>query len=226
MKLEKNDFIEIEFTAKIKEGGVFDSNIPEELKKLNPDYLPEQAKPFIFSLGQDMFLKGVDDFLIGKNPEKFPIEFKIELNPENGFGKRNSKLVQLMPIKVFHQQKLNPVPGVPFNFDGKIGKVLSVSGGRVIVDFNNPLAGKELIYEIKILRKINDLNEKIKSFIEFLFKKDISFKIENKKIVLETEKSMKSFAEMFKDKFKEIFDLDLEVKEPEETKEKGTSKKE
>ena len=110
MSLQKNDFIEIEFTAKLKDSEkVFDSNISEELKKLNPNYSPEQARPFVFALGQDMFLKGIDDFLIGKEIEKFPADFKIELSPENSFGKRNSKLVQLMPIKIFHEQDINPV---------------------------------------------------------------------------------------------------------------------
>jgi len=221
MKLQKNDFIEIEFTAKLKDSNLpFDSNIPEELKKINPNYSPEQAKPFTFSLGQDMFLKGIDDFLIDKQIENFPAEFEIELSPENAFGKRNSKAVQLMPIKVFHQHNLNPIPGVPFNFDGRMGKVLSVSGGRVIVDFNSPLAGKDVIYKIKILEKIDNQNEKIKSFLEFLFKRDnIKFKIENKKLILELESQLKQFSEMFKDKFKEIFDLDLEVKEIQEKKE-------
>jgi len=221
MKLQKNDFIEIEFTAKLKDSEKpFDSNIPEELKKINPEYKPEQAKPFSFALGQDMFLKGIDNFLIGKEIEKFPAEFAIELNPENAFGKRNSKAVQLMPIKVFHQHNINPVPGIPFNFDGKIGKVLSVSGGRVIVDFNSPLAGKDVKYEIKILKKLSDKEEKIKSFLEFLFKRDdIKFEIKDKKLILELPKELKQFGEMFKDKFKEIFDLDLEVEESEKPKE-------
>ncbi len=213
MKLQKNDFIEIEFVAKLKDSEKpFDSNIPEELKKLNPNHSPEQAKPFSFALGQDMFLKGIDDFFINKEIEKFPSKFTLELSPENAFGKRNSKAVQLLPIKVFHQHRINPVPGIPFNFDGRIGKVLSVSGGRVIVDFNGPLAGKDVVYEINILRKIEDKNEKIKSFLNFLFKTDkIKFSVEDKKLILELDQQFKSFAEMFKDKFKEILDLELEV---------------
>ena len=33
MSLQKKDFIEIEFTAKVKGGDIFDSNIKEDLKK-------------------------------------------------------------------------------------------------------------------------------------------------------------------------------------------------
>ncbi len=217
-KLQKNDFIEIEFTGKTTDGEVFDSNIKEVAKKINPDI---DAKPFVFSLGQGMFLKGVDDFLMGKETNK---EYKIELKPEDAFGKRDPKLVQLMPIKVFAEQKVNPVAGAMFNFDGKIAKILSVSGGRVMVDFNNPLSGKDVVYDVKVLKKLEDLNEKIKAFNEFLFKQDLKFEIKDKKITMQVDKQLTQFIVMFKDKFKELFDLNLEVKEIENSK-KETQKK-
>jgi len=212
MTLNKNDFIEIKFTAKTKDGEIFDSNIKEDLEKINSDIKP---KPFIFCLGQSMFLKGVEDFLIGKDIG----EYTIEVKPKDAFGNRDPRLVQLIPIKVFNEQKVNPFPGAMFNFDGRVAKVLSVSGGRVIVDFNNPLAGKDVIYYIKVLRKIEDLNEKIKAFNEFIFKRDFKFEIKEKKLVIQVEKQAKQFVELFKDKFKEIFSLDLEVKETEDKKE-------
>ena len=209
MALQKNDFIEIEFTGRIKDGEVFDSNISEELKKLNSN---QQAKPFIFSLGQDMFLKGVEEFLIGKEIG----DYEIDLGPENAFGVRNPSFIQMIPLKVFIEHRINPIPGAVLTFDNKLGKVLTVSGGRIIVDFNNPLAGKEVIYKIKILRKVEDINEKINSLNEFLFRKNFKFVINDKKLILEVEKGFKALVELFKDKFKEILDLDIEVKEIED----------
>jgi hypothetical protein len=108
---------------------------------------------------------------------------------------------------------LNPVPGVAFNFDGRVGRVLAVSGGRIIVDFNNPIAGKEVVYKVKVLRKINDLHDKAKALIKFLFREDLKFEIKDKKIILEIEKQMVEFVKLFKEKFKEMLDLDLEVLE-------------
>ena len=61
MPLQKKDFIEIEFTARTKEGEIFDSNVKEDLQKLNPE---AKAKPFVFCLGEGMFLKSIDDFLM------------------------------------------------------------------------------------------------------------------------------------------------------------------
>ena len=117
MTLKERDFIEIEFTGRTQEGEIFDSNIKEDLKE-SPN--AEQAKPLKFCLGEDMFLKGVDDFLIGKDIG----EYNLELTPEKAFGHRDSKLVRMIPMKVFMQQKINPVPGVMFNFDGRMAKYL------------------------------------------------------------------------------------------------------
>ncbi len=211
MELRKKDFIEIEFTARIRDGDIFDSNIKEDLKDRD---LKTEPKPFIFSLGQGMFLDGIDNFLIGKEIG----EYNIELTPEKAFGKRDANLIQMMPIKIFVEQKINPIPGVMFNFDGRIGKILTVTGGRVMVDFNNPIAGKDVEYKIKILRKVENINEKVKALIDFLFKRDLKFEIKDKKLILEVEKPMKSFIELFKDKFQDILDLELEVKEIEEKK--------
>ncbi|MGY4884984.1 MAG: FKBP-type peptidyl-prolyl cis-trans isomerase [Nanobdellota archaeon] len=206
MSFQKNDFLEIEFTGRIKDGEVFDSNIPEELKKLNPD---QKAKPLIFCLGQEMFLKGIEDFLIGKERGNY----EIELKPENAFGLRNPSLIQMIPLKVFIEHKINPIPGTVLNFDNKLGKVLTVSGGRTMVDFNNPLAGKEVVYNIKILRKVDDVNEKINSLNDFFFRREFKFEIKESKIILTVDKGFKAFVELFKDKFKEMIGLELEIKE-------------
>ena len=215
MSFQKNDFIEIEFTGKIKDGEVFDSNISEELKKLNPN---QEAKPFVFSLGQDMFLKGIEDFLIGKEIGKY----EIELNPEQAFGLRDPSLIQMIPMKVFVEHKINPIPGTVLNFENRLGKVLTVSGGRTMVDFNNPLAGKEVVYNINVLRKVEDINEKIRSLNEFLFRRDFKFETKDNKLILQVDKGFKAFAELFKDKFKEMLGLDLEVREIENKEEEKT----
>ncbi len=211
MSLQKKDFVEIEFTAKVKGGDVFDSNIKEDLKKTKLNLEP---KSVVFSIGGGMFLKGVEGFLEGKEIGGY----EIELSPEKAFGFRDSKLVQMIPTKIFREQKLNPIPGVMFNFDGRIAKILSVSGGRIIADFNNPIAGKTVIYNVNVLRKVDDINEKAKAFIEFLFRRKFDFEIHDKKLILKTEKNFVQFLELFKDKFKEILDLDLEVREVEEKK--------
>jgi len=217
MAFQKNDFIEIEFTGKIKDTNeVFDSNIQKDLEDSELLKKGQQAKPFVFSLGQGMFLQGIDEFLIGKNTGKYT----IELAPEKAFGLRQSQLIQLMPSKIFREQNLRPIPGIVLNFDGRLGKILSVSGGRIRVDFNNPLAGKTVIYNLNVNKKIEDVNEQIKHFIKFLFRRELKFEVQQDKIIIEVEKAMAQFVKLFEEKFKELFGKGLDVKEVEKTVEK------
>ncbi len=222
MTLNKKDFIEIEFTGKVKDGEIFDSTIKEDLEKVHHGHdHPIESKPFIFCLGEHMFLDALDNFLMGKDTGTY----EVELNPDQAFGKRNPSFIQMIPMRIFREHDTNPVPGAMLNFDGRIGKALTVSGGRVMVDFNNPLAGKIVTYKINVKRKITEIDEKIKALNEFLFKRDLEFKVEDKKLTIKAEKNMKKFVELFSDKFKELLDLDLEVREIEEKKEETAEEK-
>ncbi|MEK6926423.1 MAG: peptidylprolyl isomerase [Nanoarchaeota archaeon] len=218
MPLQKNDFIEIEFTGKTKNGEIFDSNIKEDLEKIHKGHDHKiEVKPFVFSLGHGMFLRGAEDFLIGKEIG----EYEISLTSESAFGKRNPSLIQVVPSKIFKDQKINPAAGYSFNFDGRVGKIIAVSGGRVTVDFNNPLAGKDIVYKIRVLRKVEGINEKVKSLNEFLFRKDFEFEVRDKKLTLKADKQFAQFVKIFEEKFKEILGLDLEVVEVEDKDEKA-----
>jgi FKBP-type peptidyl-prolyl cis-trans isomerase 2 len=223
MALEKKDFIEIEFTGRIKGGEVFDSNVKEELEKLHQGHdHPVNAEPFTLCLGEGMFMPAIEDFLIGKEESG---DYEIELPPEKAFGKRDAKLIQRIPLRVFKEQNINPAPGFLFNFDGRIGKVIASTGGRVIVDFNNPISGKDVIYNVKVLKKVTNIKEKAKALIRFLFRSDLDFEINEKKIIIESPKQLAEFVKMFADKFKEILDLDVEIKEISEKNEKAQESK-
>ncbi len=54
--------------------------------------------------------------------------------------------------------------------DGELGTVTRVSGGRVIVNFNHPLSGREVVYTFKILQKITDTKVQITSFLNSTLK--------------------------------------------------------
>jgi len=210
MAFKKMDFVELEFTGRLKNGEIFDSNIKEDLEKLHHGHNhPIETKPFVLCLGEHMFLDSIEDFLMGKDIG----EYEISLSPEKAFGVRNSKMIMRIPMKVFVEQKINPVQGEVFNFDGRLAKILTVSGGRVMADFNNPLAGKDVVYKLKVKRKVDDVNEKIKAFINFLFRRDLNFEIKDRKIIIEIEPQLSQFIEIFKDKFKSLFGMEIEAKE-------------
>jgi FKBP-type peptidyl-prolyl cis-trans isomerase 2 len=199
--LKKKDFIELEFTARIKEGEIFDTNIKEKAKKLGID----EAKPLRICMGENMILKGFDEALAGKEIGK---EYEVELPPEKAFGFRDSKLVKIIPISVFTEKNVSPQAGMLFDFDGIIAKISSVSGGRVLVDFNNPLSGKNVVYQFKVLKKIEDKEEELKILSEFYLGTD-KFEPKEGKFLFKGNFQKKAFEE-FSKKAKEILGIDVE----------------
>jgi FKBP-type peptidyl-prolyl cis-trans isomerase 2 len=164
MALKEGDFIRLEYTGKVQEtGNVFDTtdeNVAEEagIKLDNKSY---GAIPIV--VGGGHVLKGLDEALIGMEEGEEKI---VEITPEEGFGLRDPKLLQLIPMGEFKKQGMKPEVGMAITSDGTTGIIRSVSGGRVRVDFNHELAGKNLEYNIKVIKEIEDDVEKVKSMIE------------------------------------------------------------
>jgi FKBP-type peptidyl-prolyl cis-trans isomerase 2 len=164
MAVKEGDFIRLEYTGKVQEtGDVFDTtdeNVAEEasIKLDNKSY---GAIPIV--IGGGHVLKGLDEALIGMEEGEEKI---VEIAPEEGFGLRDPKLLQLIPMGEFKKQGMKPEVGMAITSDGTTGIIRSVSGGRVRVDFNHELAGKNLEYNIKVVKEIEDDVEKVKSMIE------------------------------------------------------------
>ncbi len=184
--VKKKDFIEIEYTGKIKEDNVIFDTTDEKIAKEN-NLHGHDFSPAIICVGEEQVLKGIDKSLEGKDVGK---EYEFDISPEDAFGKKNAKLIQLIPTAKFKQQSIQPMPGMQLNIDGMVGTVKTVSGGRTLVDFNHPLAGKELSYKVRINKKITDDKEKLSGYIKLaLGTKDFEVTVENgnAKITLKNE---------------------------------------
>ncbi len=176
--MDEGSFILLDFVGKIKETGeIFDLTL-ESVAKENNIYNPEFVyKPVPVIVGSHFIIKGIEEEL---KKMKVGEKKKITVGPENGFGDRSEKLIRLIPITEFRKQDIEPYPGMPINMNNLRGRVLSVSGGRVRVDFNHPLAGKELEYELEIKEEITKVDEKIKAIIELFVKTKEKIEVEVK----------------------------------------------
>ena len=204
--IRKNDFIELEFVGREVNGPVFDTNIPEEAKELG---INVENKPFIICVGQKMVIGGLDKALEGKEIDK---QYTIVLSAKEAFGDRRKEMVKLIPLKSFTEKNVAPQAGMTLSLDNHLVRIASVSGGRVLVDFNNPLSGKEITYEFKIKKQITDVSEKLKSLLNYFLKQELDFKIEGKKAVFSNKNPIAEPAvAMLNDKFKDVLGIELIV---------------
>lgn len=228
MAIKNKDFVEIEYVGKLKEtGDVFDTTDEKTAKEAGIFNEKVDYKPIVICIGEKHIIKGIDDFLEGKELG----EYKLEVKPEQAFGKKDPKLMRMIPISKFKEQNIQPVPGLRLNIDGYIGTVRNVSGGRTVVDFNHPLSGRELMYEIKVNKIVTDKKTQIESLLKVLLglKGDVEVK-DNKAVIKIDGELPKELIDEFSKKVKELTDVDVvfenTLKKEEPKKEEKADKKE
>lgn len=182
--IKKGDFVDIDYIGRLKENNlIFDITNAEEAKKNNVYNEKIKYGGKIICVGNNLLVKGIDEFLEGKECKKYT----LELPPEKAFGKKDPKLMKLISMSLFKKQNIKPFPGLQLSFDGLLGTIKTVSGGRVIIDFNHPLSGKDVVYEINIKRIVTDDKEKINSLLEQIFGKKTDFEFKENKLAIKTD---------------------------------------
>ncbi len=163
MALQKGDFVLIDYTANVKETGeVFDTTFEDVSKKEHLHKEGEIYEPKLVVLGEGWVLKALDDSLatleIGKAQ-------KVEIAPKDAFGQRDPEKVRRVPLKQLMAKGTTPVVGMRLDYNGKMAIVRSIGAGRVLLDFNPPLAGKTLVYNVTLGKKLETREEKIAALI-------------------------------------------------------------
>lgn len=161
MPFEKGDFLLVDYVARVAETGeVFDTTIEEVSKKEGIYQEGAIYEPKLVVLGEGWILRALDEAIQSLDVGQTAT---IEVPPEKGFGNRDPEKVKMYPLRRFTAQGVAPRVGMRVEVDGKIATIRAISGGRVQLDFNPPLAGKTLIYEVTVRRKIETIEEKIKA---------------------------------------------------------------
>jgi len=136
LQIETGMSVTLHFSLVLEDGHIIDSNF--------------ESEPATFSVGDGNLLPGFESILMGlvNGDER---EFTIP--PEQAFGQHNPQNVQAVERGNFDQEELEL--GAMFSFqngDGELpGVIVDVDDNEVMIDFNHPLAGKNIIFRVKII---------------------------------------------------------------------------
>ncbi|MBN2126840.1 MAG: peptidylprolyl isomerase [Candidatus Diapherotrites archaeon] len=239
--MAETNFVLIELTGREADSKkIFETTSKELAEKEEIASENREFKPICVLLGNNELFPVLEKALTEMKENE---SRKIELTPEQAFGERKKDLVRVIPIKQFKDNKMNPFPGLIIEADGLRGRVQTVSGGRVRVDFNNDLAGKNIEYELKLIKKVTDSKEKAKHLTEkYLPIPEVDYKMEKEKITITLpsglpkeisfvknalEKQLKEAIPEIKEvefKEKEVKKEEKESKESKETQKENSSK--
>ncbi|HIQ03278.1 MAG TPA: peptidylprolyl isomerase [Desulfurococcales archaeon] len=163
MPFTKGDFLLIDYIAKIKETNeVFDTTMEEVAKKEKIYREDKVYEPLLVIIGEGRVVRGLEEELQKMNVGE---EKEVEVEPKKAYGERDPSKVKMVSIREFSRRGIVPKVGEIVEINGVPAVVRSITGGRVIVDFNHPLAGKTIVFKVKVLKKIDDELEKVKYLV-------------------------------------------------------------
>jgi len=163
MTLQKGDFILINYNAKVKETNeVFDTTNDDVAKKEHLKKEGENYEPKLVVIGEGWLLKPLDEAL---TTMEVGTPTAVEIPAEKGFGPRDPEKIRRVHLRQLLEKQINPTIGARIEYQGKMATVRSIGAGRVLLDFNPPLAGRTLIYDVTPIKKLDSKEEKIAALI-------------------------------------------------------------
>jgi len=138
MPIKNEDKIKVEYTGMLEDGTVFDTS--------------EGIGPLEFEVGSGQVISGFDNAVIGMEVGE---EKKVELAPSEAYGDYDSNLIKKIPMNKLPPGE-EPKPGMVLELRTSDGigfpaRITEVAEQDITIDLNHPLAGKTLIFQIKVL---------------------------------------------------------------------------
>lgn len=133
-----HDTVKVHYTGMLKDGTIFDSSFERE--------------PLEFTIGDGMVIPGFEKGVVGMEVGETK---DIFMTPEDAYGEYREDMI----ISVDRQNippHINPQPGMILQVNDPHGgvtfvRVLDMDEHVVRLDANHPLAGKELIFKVKLM---------------------------------------------------------------------------
>ncbi len=129
--------VTLHFAIKLDNGDVVDSTFDKQ--------------PATFTVGDGSLLPGFEQALYGL---KAGDKRSLPIGPEQGFGQGNPQNIQVMPRAQFADMELSEGLLIIFNDAANAelpGVVKAFDANQVTIDFNHPLAGKDLTFDVEII---------------------------------------------------------------------------
>lgn len=156
MSIKQNDWIEVEYTGKLKDGNIFDTS--------------KDREPLRFKVGSGMVIPGFDSAVLNLEVGS---EKEFVINHTEAYGPKNTQVVEVP--KASFKDVANLEKGKSYNFMTDLGpikiEVEEILDDKIKAVINHPLAGEDLHFNIKVVKilsedEVKDAEEKLKAHQE------------------------------------------------------------
>ncbi|MFH1212209.1 MAG: peptidylprolyl isomerase [Candidatus Woesearchaeota archaeon] len=139
MAVKNGDTIKVEYTGMLEDGTVFDAS-------------EKHGKPLEFKVGEGMVIPGFEKGVLGM---KLKEEKEIKIPAADAYGEERPELRQKVPrdaLPKTHEPEVGMMVALTApNGQHFPAKIIEVTPTEVTLDINHPLAGKTLIFKVKVV---------------------------------------------------------------------------
>ncbi|WP_416839818.1 FKBP-type peptidyl-prolyl cis-trans isomerase [Haloferax sp. DFSO52] len=153
--IQDGDFVRLAYTVRtVEDGDVVDTTSKEVAEEAEIDVEGYEFEPRVVIVGAGHVFPDVDEALTGAEVGD---EGTVEIAAADAFGEYDDDDVRTVSANKIGED--DRYPGAQVQIDGEQGRLETIIGGRARVNFNHPLAGKDLEYEYEILDIVDDREE-------------------------------------------------------------------
>lgn len=145
-RIENGDIISVDYVGKLEDGTLFDTSVKEAAIEAGIYNQRRDYKPLTFTVGAGQMIKGFDEGVVGMRVGE---EKTLTIPPEEAYGEYREELTREIPVNAVD---FTPEVGMKLITDsGLTGTITEVSENNFVVNFNHELAGKTLIFLVRIV---------------------------------------------------------------------------
>lgn len=145
-KIENGDIISVDYVGKLEDGTIFDTSVKEVAVEVGIYNQTRGYKPLTFTVGAGQMIKGFDEGVVGMIVGEEKI---LKISPEEAYGEYREELSRELPVEAVD---FTPEIGMKlFTETGLTGIITKVNEKSFVVDFNHELAGKILIFVVRVV---------------------------------------------------------------------------
>ncbi len=186
----EKSLVYIDYSATTKDDGiVFDTTMSEVAKDSGIFKENDRYEPMLVAIGWNWLLAALEEELIGM---KVGDSKTVEVPPEKGAGERDPSKVKMIAKTKLAKHKHQPIKGEQITFGNERGVITAVLGRKVRIDFNSPLAGRTLVFDVTLRNILSDSSEKLRAVVKRRMpgipEEDFKFSIAKKIVTIEMPK--------------------------------------
>ncbi len=136
MPVKNGDTVRVHYRGSLTDGTVFDDS--------------EGREPLAFTVGLGQVIQGFERAVVGLEPGD---STNVSIEPEDAYGPHHAALRHVVTVDDFATE---PYVGGEVNVvspdgDEMPGRIVAIEGDEVTLDFNHPLAGETLVFEVTLV---------------------------------------------------------------------------